>query len=152
MASKRGRCKTSPQTAQSIEDIANAFRLRREGYNYQAIADEMGCAVSTSYKRVKRAFKEAQKLRIKATNVAIDIDLERLDYYLVQLSDGIEKKKLPYIREGGRIVELRGKILGYSAAREINLNLDAAAARQRMDEALNRKVAALKAAAEKSQE
>jgi len=132
----------SPKCIGEEEDRLVAFRLRREGYHYQAIAEKMGCAVSTAHKRVDKAYKAARKLRVKETSLAMDIDLARLDSYLVCLNPNIKKGKTTAIKEAREIVKLRGIILGYSAAAELNVNLGDGQAKGRILEAIGRKAAA----------
>jgi len=115
--------KTSVRRIKTTEKTLKALTLRKKGFNYTEIGEELGCARQTACRYVLSELENlADKCREEAVHVR-DLELQRLDeLYLIAyraISDGND---LAGIDRCLRIMERRAKLLGLDAAQKVDVN------------------------------
>ena len=115
--------KTSVRRIKTTEKTLKALTLRKKGFNYTKIGEELGCARQTACRYVLSELENlADKCREEAARVR-DLELQRLDeLYLVAWKAIAEGSDLVAIDRCLRIMERRAKLLGLDAAQKVDVN------------------------------
>jgi len=112
--------KTSVRRIKTTEKTLKALTLRKKGFNYTEIGEELGCARQTACRYVLSELENlADKCREEAEHVR-DLELQRLDdLYLIAWKAIAEGSDLVAIDRCLRIMERRAKLLGLDAAQKV---------------------------------
>lgn len=99
-----------------------AMRLRKQGMQYKAIADELGITVQRASMYVSQEIQRLTKLQEAEVKGLLAMELERLnDYLVVCYQKIIQDKSLTAIDRALRISERRAKLLGLDSPVQIQL-------------------------------
>lgn len=113
-----GRVKQRGLRQRTIDDArhdARAAELRASGLNYQQIADEMGCSVSTAHDRVWRAIRSAP---VEDGTKLRDLELSRLDALIAKAWEVLVADH-PLVSNGRKFPELQDSAPVLAAIREL---------------------------------
>lgn len=111
-----------------VERRAQAIELRRQGKSYREIAAELGINVATAFSDVKAYFAEVVSLSKESIMEVRELELARLDRYLVALERHIDGDRIcmgcgrPDVRAIEAAVKVgksRREILGVDAPTKI---------------------------------
>lgn len=107
--------KFSAAKARKLDQQAKAMELRRMGYGYQKIADQLDCSVSTAYGYIKEALTETkQQIEGDALELKAE-EISRLDGMLQGIWQEARKGNYGSIDRVLKIMERRARMLGLDA-------------------------------------
>ena len=112
--------------ASAAENRVKALDMRKQGKTYQQIAEALGVSVSTAHKYIKSSLQELADLRIDGADELRQMELERLDEALSNVTasqdykDGDPQSIQVYIR----LSESRRKLLGLDAPAKQDITSD----------------------------
>lgn len=112
LSSRKRRSATSGQTVAARSTEAQAVELRVKGFGYEAIAEQLGCNVSTAYRAVVRYLERTAADSAEALEQVRQLEVARLDLWLSKLAPKIEEGEEPAIDTALRIQARRAKLLG----------------------------------------
>ncbi len=81
-----GKSKAAPERLTAAERRQRAVELRKLGFSYQKIADQMGISVSGAYKMVTTALREINERTAESAQELRRLELERLDEWMITTS------------------------------------------------------------------
>ncbi len=117
-----GKSKAAPERLTAAERKQRAVELRKLGFSYQKIADQMGISVSGAHKMVTTALKEINDKTADSAEELRRLELERLDEWMLRVAQEIKKGKvLPGIDRGLRIMNRRTRLLGLDEPTRLQL-------------------------------
>lgn len=112
----RYRRKTSPNRISDNEKAQRALQLRIQGWQFDAIAKEVGYSDrSSAYNAVNRILKERAAQCAEDADELRAVELERLDTMLKALWPAVEAGEPASIDKAIKIQERRAKLLGLDA-------------------------------------
>jgi DNA-binding CsgD family transcriptional regulator len=110
--------------ARKLDAQQQALELRRAGHGYQAIADRLGCSLSTAHGYIKEAMAEAKaQIDTDASELKAE-EISRLDGMLVGLWDAAKMGDYAAVDRVLKIMERRSKLLGLDAPVKVGLGGD----------------------------
>lgn len=112
-----GKSIAAPEKVRAASKRLRAVELRKLGFTYQKIADQMGISRTAAHKLVTKALIDIRERTNESTEELRTLELIRLDEYQLRVAQEIQKsgKPLPAIDRALRIMERRAKILGLDA-------------------------------------
>jgi len=115
--------KTSVRRIKTTEKTLKALTLRKKGFNYTEIGEELGCARQTACRYVLSELEIlADKCREEAEHVRA-LELQRLDDLYTKAWDLVDAGgSETAIDRCLRIMERRAKLLGLDAAQKVDVN------------------------------
>ena len=138
----------------AAERKQRAVELRKLGFTYQKIADQLGVSVSAAHKMVMTALKELNEKTVEGAEELRRLELERLDEWLLRIAQEIKNGNvLGAIDRGVRIMDRRAKLLGLDAPQRAEFAgpdggpVEVEVARQRIESMLERRARAREAEA-----
>ena len=96
-----------------------AVQLRRMGFGYRRIADELNCSVGTAFNDIQEAFAEVREATREDAATLRDLELERLDDMLPVALSKAKKGDLKAIEAVLKIQDRRAKYLGLDKPEQI---------------------------------
>jgi hypothetical protein len=116
-----GESMTSANRLNATERKRRALELRKAGYGFAAIADQLDYASpSGAHKAVMTALKETLK---EPADELRTLELERLDQAWKAIYPSIVKGNFGAIDRGVKLMQRRAELLGLDAPKDSNLNL-----------------------------
>jgi hypothetical protein len=107
---------TDPGVIESTDRAQQALALRREGFDFDAIAEQLGYADrSGAWKAIDKLLQRRAKESDADADAVRALELERLDAMLRALWGKVVKGDLPAIESALHIVTRRSKLLGLDA-------------------------------------
>jgi len=117
---KRKQSATRPphiaEDVQILERRAKALQLRRAGAHYRTIAQQCGVSVEVAYADVQAELAVLRKVTEQDAEVIRDLELRRLDDYMLALAPKAQRGDVQAITACLRVQERRAKYLGLDAA------------------------------------
>lgn len=111
--------RTSQRTIEAQERRAKAVQLRRMGWSYSRIANQLGMTKSSVHKAVTKALTETQQaLDVEADTLRAQ-ELERLDELQSHIWIEASKGNLKAVDRILKIIERRAKLLGLDAPTKV---------------------------------
>lgn len=110
-----------PGKAELIDRKAEALRLRRYGFTYSQIAEQLGCALSTAHSYVMGALEETRTLLKEDADAIRDMELSRLDAMLPKFLSKAMAGDDRAAKTVLSIMERRAKYLGLDAAGRLDV-------------------------------
>lgn len=107
--------KTSKRRIVGLERQLRALELRKAGYSYRAIAEELGISVSAAYRATTRALKRLNEKTQEEAEVVRRLELERLDDLLLAMWPKAQNGDQGAVDRILRIMERRARLLGLDA-------------------------------------
>lgn len=104
------------EDVQIIERRAKALQLRRAGAHYRVIAQQCGVSVEVAYADVQAELAALRKVTEQDAEVIRDLELRRLDDYMLALAPKAQRGDVQAITACLRVQERRAKYLGLDAA------------------------------------
>ena len=104
------------EDVQIIERRAKALQLRRAGAHYRVIAQQCGVSVEVAYADVQAELAALRKVTEQDAEVIRDLELRRLDDYMLALAPKAQRGDVQAITACLRGQERRAKYLGLDAA------------------------------------
>ena len=95
--------------------LIKALELRRKGWSYPKIADELGVALSTAYRYVNNELERLANERHIEGEKVLDIELARLDRLTEAIMERCEDGSLDHIDTMMKLMDRRAKLLGLNA-------------------------------------
>ena len=83
--------KAAPVKLTAAELKQRAVELRKLGFSYQKIADQMGISVSGAHKMVTTALQEINEKTAESAEELRRLELERLDEWLLRVAQEIRR-------------------------------------------------------------
>lgn len=106
----------------AAERRAKAVEMRKLGFTYQKIGDELGVSLAGAHKTVMTALKQLNEQTAEGAEEIRRLELERLDEWLVRVAKEIQNgRALPAIDRGIRIMDRRAKLLGLDAPTKLEV-------------------------------
>lgn len=103
----------------AAERRLRALELRRAGLTYQQIGDQMGITRQAANQLIRRVMNETLSKTAESAQVAVCLELERLDEWQVQVIREMRKGNvLPAVDRLLKIAERRAKLLGLDAPKQ----------------------------------
>ncbi len=96
--------------------LIRALELRRKGYSYPQIADELGVSLSTAYRYVNNELERLAKERRMEGEKVLEIELATLDRLTKAVIERCEEGSLDHIETLLKLMDRRAKLLGLNAA------------------------------------
>lgn len=113
---------TTKRNIDSRHTALRALDMRRAGYTYEAIAEELGLTKAGAWKLVQRELKELTKEPARDLQ---KLELDRLDAMLLGIWDKASSGNLLAIDRALKIQERRARLLGLDAPdRQVITELD----------------------------
>ena len=107
--------KSAINKTQAIERRSQALQLRLQGLSLRQIGTALGVSASQVGRDLEAVISEKQTRALSEIELSLELELQRLDYYLERLSDAIEAGDTKAISTAVRISERRCKLLGLDA-------------------------------------
>ena len=133
----------------AAERKQRAVELRKLGFSFQKIADQMGISQSGAHKMVVSALQELNERTVEGAEELRRLELERLDEWLLRIAQEIKNGNvLGAIDRGIRIMDRRAKLLGLDAPQRAEIAgpdggpIEVADARERLLEMIERRARA----------
>jgi hypothetical protein len=106
----------------AAERKAKAVEMRKLGFTYQKIGDELGVTLSAAHKMVTTALQELNEKAAESASEVRRLELERLDEWLVRVAKVVQSgDTLSAIDRGLKIQARRAKLLGLDAPQRFEL-------------------------------
>lgn len=137
---------TSQRRIEAQERRAKAVQLRRMGWSYGRIANQLGITKSSAHKAVTKAMTEVQQLLDTDAETARAMELERLDELQSYLWLPASKANAQAVEKILKIMERRAKLMGLDAPSKVaptNPNGDEPYDRPMTDAELDARIAEL---------
>jgi predicted transcriptional regulator len=107
----------------AAERKAKAVEMRKLGFTYQKIGDELGVTLSAAHKMVTTALQELNEKAAEGAAEVRRLELERLDEWLVRVAKVVQSgDTLSAIDRGLKIQARRAKLLGLDAPTRFELS------------------------------
>jgi hypothetical protein len=100
------------QYVRGVETELKAMDLRRQGYSYREIGDELGCSHVTARACVIRAFRRAQKASEEMAVEIVSLELERLDEVFKAIYPLALNRDLQAVDRVVAVMKRRASLLG----------------------------------------
>jgi hypothetical protein len=114
--------KASRERLTAAERKAKAVEMRKLGFTYQKIGDELGVTLSAAHKMVTTALQELNEKAAESAAEVRRLELERLDEWMVRVAKEAQSgNTLGAIDRGLRIQARRAKLLGLDAPVQLDL-------------------------------
>jgi hypothetical protein len=115
--------KAAPELVRAAERRAKAVELRKLGFTYKRISDQLGVSVPAAHQMVAKALRELNELAAEEAAEVRRLELERLDDYQVRIAQEIQAGRgLKAIDVGLRIMTRRAKLLGLDAPTRMDVS------------------------------
>lgn len=115
-----GKSKAAPERVIAAERRVKALELRKLGFTYRRIGEQLGVTESAAHKMVTKSL---QELNEKSAESAVEVrrlELERLDEWLLRVAQEMKNgRTLAAIDRGIRIQNRRARLLGLDAPTKI---------------------------------
>jgi len=98
-----------------------SIQMRRSGATIQQVARATGVSTMQAWRDIKAALTDTLALRDNEAGELRQLELERLDSYLVALAAGIRAGSVPAVREARKVSESRRRLLGLDSPHAIAL-------------------------------
>ena len=99
--------------------VKRAIELRRKGYSYPDIADELGVSLSTAWRYVRVTLDRLAQERDQEADRLLDLELDRLDTMIKAVSEKAELGSLDHMEMYLKLIDKRVKLLGLDAPKRI---------------------------------
>lgn len=109
------RSKTSPPSVGKLENRRKAVQLRKAGFTYQEIADQIGMTRGNAYKLVAEAMQEFKTESAEEAQEVKRVELARLDHATRAIWSQVANGNHGAIDRLLRIMDRRAKLLGLDA-------------------------------------
>ena len=119
-ARSTGRHGTTAGAAVAAARRASVMRLRQAGASHGAIAAQLGISKDTAWKDEQYELAKLAKQAEGATLRYRELEVLRLDHYLMKLNSAIEAGKLDAINTAIRLSESRRRLLGLDEPTKID--------------------------------
>lgn len=110
-----GKAHNDSQKINAKERAVTALKLRRAGFGYREIADQLGVSVGAAHKYVAKAMKQLNDLCAEEAEQIKQMELDRLDRLQAGIWSEATKGKLQAIDRCIKIMQHRADLLGIKA-------------------------------------
>lgn len=100
---------------------AMVSKLFLQGYRVPMIAEQLRCSETTVVRDLQRVQLEWRHSYLGDMETIAATDMQRLEYYLLQLAAGIERGDVKSINSAVEIIKERGNILGYRQGMSVDI-------------------------------
>ena len=107
--------KSAINKTQAIERRSQALQLRLQGLSLRQIGTALGVSASQVGRDLEAVISEKQTKALSEIELSLELELQRLDYYLERLSSAIDEGDCKAISVAVKISERRAKLLGLDA-------------------------------------
>jgi predicted DNA-binding protein YlxM (UPF0122 family) len=111
--------KNGPRIVQAAERRRQAICLRREGFSYQAIADQLGMAKSSVHNAIDKAMVALEKEIEQEVKLLVALEIDRLDSLQQAIWCKAMEGNLGSVDRVLKIMDRRSKLLGLDAPTKI---------------------------------
>lgn len=117
-----GKSKAAPEKVIAAERRVKALELRKLGFTYRRIGEQLGVTEAGAHKMVTKSLRELDEKSAESAIEVRRLELERLDGWTLRVAQEIEKgRALRAIDRGLRIQARRAKLLGLDAPTKLEL-------------------------------
>ncbi len=114
------RQKTSKTAIKGASRQRQCVRLRRRGWTYQQIGDELGITAATAYEHVSKALAKVRaETHEKATEI-VEMELQRIDAMIKGLADKAEEGDVQAVDRVIKLMIRRSKYLQLDAPQQFS--------------------------------
>ena len=118
-----GKSKAAPERVTAAERRVKALELRKLGFTYRRIGEQLGVTESAAHKMVTTSLRELNEKSAENAEELRRLELERLDEWLLRIAQEIKDgKALGAIDRGIRIQARRAKLLGLDAPTKVEMS------------------------------
>ena len=96
-----------------------ALELRKHGASYREIAEALHVSLGTAYRDIQIELAAAVKLKNKRADELVELEVQRLDQWLLALDKGINAGQTKAIAQAIKIGARRARLLGLDAPTKI---------------------------------
>lgn len=111
--------KTSPRKISAAEKRKQALELRKAGFTFQQIGDQLGVTRGMAFRYVKDTLDEINEKQIEEAKQIRTLEVERLDRLWVVSYQQAKNGNLGAVDRCIKIMERRSKLLGLDAPQKV---------------------------------
>ncbi len=115
-----GKSKAAPDLVLAAERRVKALELRKLGFTYRKIGEQLGFTEAAAHKSVTNALRELNEQGAETAAEVRRLELERLDDWLVRVAKEMQgDNALGAVDRGLRLMARRAKLLGLDAPTKV---------------------------------
>lgn len=118
-----GKSKAAPDRVIAAERRVKALELRKLGFTYRKIGDQLGVTEAAAHKMVTKSLRELNEKSAESASEVLRLELERLDEWTLRVAQEIKSgRTLAAIDRGIRIQARRARLLGLDAPTKVKFS------------------------------